>query len=328
MEKVKKITFHVIPHTHWDREWYLPFEIFRIELVNLIDNLLNILKQNKDFIFHLDGQSIILQDYLEINPEKEEEIKHYVKSGRLLVGPWYVLSDQFLTSGEATIRNLLYGIRFSKDFGKAMMVGYCPDQFGQIAQLPQIFKGFNINSAIVGRGIQDSISEHNWFGLNGDKIITISLTHWYNNAQRFPDEKENLNNYIEKLYNTQSQTSKSGHILLMNGCDHLFAQNNLSEILSNTNGSENWELKLDDLETSVSKITEDSSVNEYPIYFGELRDDNNKYILAGTLSSRVYLKLDNYNCQTKIEKIIEPLSTLLLLNKQISCYPYNLIKYA
>lgn len=328
MEKAKKITFHVISHTHWDREWYLPFEVFRIELVNLIDNLLNILKQNEDFIFHLDGQSIILQDYLEINPEKEEEIKHYIKSGKLLTGPWYVLSDQFLTSGEATIRNLLYGIRFSKKFGKTMMIGYCPDQFGQIAQLPQIFKGFNINSAIVGRGLQDSISEHNWYGLNGDTVVTISLTHWYNNAQRFPSEKEKLSSYIDKLYNTQSQTSKSGHILLMNGCDHLFAQSNLSEILSNTNGSKNWELKLDNLETAVNEIVENTSVNEYPIYFGELRDDNNKYILAGTLSSRVYLKLDNYICQTKIEKIIEPLSTLLVLNKQISYYPYNMIKYA
>ena len=126
-EKVKKITFHVISHTHWDREWYLPFEVFRIELVGLIDNLLEILKQNKEFVFHLDGQTIILQDYLEIKPEKEEEIKSYIKSGNLLIGPWYVLSDQFLSSGESTIRNLVYGFRDAKKFSKAMMAGYCPD---------------------------------------------------------------------------------------------------------------------------------------------------------------------------------------------------------
>ena len=115
-------TFHVISHTHWDREWYLPFEVFRIELVELIDNLLNILEQNRDFIFHLDGQTIILQDYLEIKPHKKEQIKKFIKSGNVLIGPWYVLSDQFLTSGEATVRNLLYGIRDSKEFGSILIL--------------------------------------------------------------------------------------------------------------------------------------------------------------------------------------------------------------
>lgn len=327
-EKVKKITFHVISHTHWDREWYLPFEVFRIELVGLIDNLLDILKQNKEFIFHLDGQTIILQDYLEIKPEKEEEIKNYIKSGNLLIGPWYVLSDQFLSSGESIIRNLIYGFRDAKKFNKAMMVGYCPDQFGQIAQLPQIFNGFGIHSVIVGRGMQDSISEHNWFGLNGDRVIAISLTHWYNNAQRFPDEKEKLSSYLEKIYNTQAITSKSGHILLMNGCDHLYPQKNLSKILSGVNGSNSWSLNSSNLEDAVQKVVDNVNINDYPIYFGELRDDNNKYILAGTLSSRVYLKLDNYRCQTKLEKIVEPLSTLLVLNNQLSDYPHDFIKYA
>lgn len=327
MKQFDKVTFHIISHTHWDREWYLPFEVFRIELVELIDNLLNILKQNKNFIFHLDGQSIILQDYLEINLQKREEIKQYIKAGNILVGPWYVLSDQFLTSGEATVRNLLYGIRDAKDFGNVMMVGYCPDQFGQIAQLPQIFKGFNIHSVIIGRGIQDSISEHNWYGLNGDKVFAIALTHWYNNAQRFPDEKEKLHRYLDKIYDTQAKTSHSGHILLMNGCDHLIPQENLSEVLKLTNGNQKWQIKHNDLQSAVNNIADNKNIDNYPIYFGELRDDNNKYILAGTLSGRVYLKLENYRCQTKIEKIIEPLSVLLSLNKK-TIYPQNHIKHA
>lgn len=307
----------------------MPFEVFRLELVELIDNLLDILEQNKDFIFHLDGQTIILHDYLEIKPEKKERIKKFVTSGNLLIGPWYVLSDQFLTSGEATIRNLLYGIRDAKEFGKVMLVGYCPDQFGQIAQLPQIFQGFNINAAIVGRGIQDGISEHNWFGLNGDQITAISLTHWYNNAQRIP--KENAGKYLEKIYETQGKTSYSKHILLMNGCDHLFPQKDLSEIVSTLNNNKKnnnkWEVKHNSLPSAIQNILESKGKENYPICFGELRDDNNKYILAGTLSTRVYLKLENYKLQTKLEKIIEPLATLLSINNKIK-YPYNEIKYA
>ncbi len=319
------VAFHVISHTHWDREWYLPFEVFRIELVELIDNLLNILEQNKDFIFHLDGQTIILQDYLEIRPHKKEQIKKFIKSGNILIGPWYVLSDQFLTSGESTLRNLLYGIRDSKDFGDVMMVGYCPDQFGQIAQLPQIFKGFNISSVVIGRGIQDSIAEHNWYGLNNDDILTISLTHWYNNAQRLPEK--DTHKYIDKIYETQKQTSKSDHILLMNGCDHLVAQENLSGILKVASQNQKWELKQNSLPEALKNILNSSNRRNYPISYGELRSDNNKYILAGTLSSRVYLKLVNYKCQTLLEKVIEPLASVLSIQNKIT-YPYDEIKYA
>lgn len=324
MEQVK---FHVISHTHWDREWYLPFEAFRLELVELIDNLLNILEQNNNFIFHLDGQSIILQDYLEIKPYNKEKIKKWVQSGNLLIGPYYVLSDEFLISGEAAIRNLIYGIRIGEEIGSAMLIGYLPDQFGHITQLPQILRGFNINSAIVGRGIQDSLSEHIWYGLNGENITAVSLTHWYNNAQRLPENKEDFTNYIEKIYKTQINSSISKHILLMNGCDHLFPQENLSSIINGKPINEKWKITQDSLTSALKEIAEDSQKGNYPICFGELRDDNNKYILAGTLSSRVYLKLANYELQTKTEKIVEPLSTFLTLNKKIT-YPYDELKYA
>ncbi len=326
MTQLEKINFHIISHTHWDREWYLPFEVFRLELVKLIDNLLEILEQDSSFIFHLDGQTIILQDYLEIKPHKKEQIKKFVKSGNLLIGPWYVLSDQFLTSGESTIRNFLYGIRDAKNFGGVMYIGYCPDQFGQISQLPQILNGFNIKSAIIGRGIQDSIAEHNWFGLNGDSVLAIALTHWYNNAQRLPD-KEKLHNYLDKIYTMQSPTSRSGNIFLMNGCDHLFAQKDLKENLKGTSGNQKWQIGETSLPEAIKSILESPNKTNFPIYYGELRDDNNRYILAGTLSSRVYLKLINYSLETKLEKIIEPLSVFCAISKKIK-YQYEEIKYA
>ena len=267
------------------------------------------MEEDKNFIFHLDGQTIILQDYLEIRPDKKDQIKKFVNSERLLIGPWYVLSDQFLTSGEASIRNLLYGIRFAKGFGAVMLIGYCPDQFGQIAQLPQILKGFNINSAIIGRGIQDGITEHLWYGLNGDSILAISLTHWYNNAQRIPDS--NTENYINKLLDTHINGSKSKHILLMNGCDHLYPQTNLTKVLNSLKTNGKWKIKQTTLLEPIKLISETQNRQNYPIKFGELRDDNNLQILAGTLSSRVYLKLANYKLQSRLEKTIEPLSALI-----------------
>lgn len=318
--KTKKITFHVISHTHWDREWYLPFESFRAELVDLIDSLLDILSNDKSFIFHLDGQSIILEDYLEIRPDKQEELKKYISSGNIFVGPWYVLSDEFLTSGEALIRNLMIGTRFTKKLGSTMLVGYLPDQFGHIAQLPQILKGFNITRALVGRGIQDSFAEHNWYALNGDQILAVSLTHWYNNAQKltsFSDENK-LNEYVESIYQNQSETSFSGHIILMNGSDHLFPQANVNKSIAMLKGNECWEIKQSSLTSALSEISSLCGTSDIPILFGELRSDKGRQILAGTLSSRIYLKLQNYLCQTQLEKVIEPLIVVFDVINKIS----------
>jgi len=135
-------TLFIVSHTHWDREWYLPFQEFRIRLVKLIDKLLDILAKDAGYRhFTLDGQTIILEDYLAIRPERRKELERYVREGRLLIGPWYVLADEFLVSPEALIRNLMLGHRLAEEFGAVMKVGYIPDSFGHISQLPQILQG-------------------------------------------------------------------------------------------------------------------------------------------------------------------------------------------
>ena len=99
--------FHVISHTHWDREWYQCFEHFRLRLVDLMDRLLDIFKTDPTYVFHLDAQTVCLEDYLEVRPQRRTELEELVRAGRLLVGPWYVQNDFNLCSGEATVRNLL-----------------------------------------------------------------------------------------------------------------------------------------------------------------------------------------------------------------------------
>ena len=138
-------TLHLVPHTHWDREWYLPFQVFRLKLVHLMDLLLDTLERDPAFTsFTLDGQTSVLEDYLELRPERRADVEHLVRQGRLLIGPWYVLPDEFLVSPEALIRNLLAGRADGRAFGGCMDVGYVPDPFGHIGQLPQILAGFGI----------------------------------------------------------------------------------------------------------------------------------------------------------------------------------------
>jgi alpha-mannosidase len=122
------LTIHLVSHTHWDREWYLTHEQFRFRLVALVDRLLDLLDANPDYKhFHLDGQTIVLEDYLEIRPEQEPRLRKAIEEGRILIGPWYVMPDEFLVSGEALVRNLLRGHRISREFGTPMPVGYLPD---------------------------------------------------------------------------------------------------------------------------------------------------------------------------------------------------------
>ncbi|MHB9124582.1 MAG: glycoside hydrolase family 38 N-terminal domain-containing protein [Armatimonadota bacterium] len=113
-----KDKFYLCSHTHWDREWYGEYQQFRMRLVNMIDGLLEILETNPEYrCFNFDGQTIILEDYLEIRPENEPILKKHIEEGRLVVGPWYILPDEFLVSGESTVRNLIFGDRIANKFG-------------------------------------------------------------------------------------------------------------------------------------------------------------------------------------------------------------------
>ena len=181
-----KNLYFVISHTHWDREWYRPFEEFRIQLTRLINNLFEILEENPDYIFHLDAQTVVLEDYLEIYPENADKLKKWISSGNILVGPWYLQNDFYLTSGEATIRNLLIGTEIAERFGKCSNVGYAADQFGNISQLPQILGQFGIDNFIFGRGFKPQLtgkapSEFRWVGADGSELLAIHMKDWYNN---------------------------------------------------------------------------------------------------------------------------------------------------
>jgi len=303
------LVLHVISHTHWDREWYLTFQQFRVRLVDLIDNVLALLDGDPEFrYFHLDGQTIVLEDYLAIRPQNEERLRQYIREGRLLVGPWYLLNDEFLTSGEATVHNLLYGHALAADFGAVMKIGYVPDQFGNIGQMPQILQGFGIDNAVFGRGYSLAVpgrkTELIWRAPDGSEVLTHHMAFWYNNAQHFPADAEAARAYTQTIIERMAPVATTRHLLLMNGVDHLEAQPDLSGILAGLQGKLGGaEIRHSTLPEFIAAVR--ASQPSLATWEGEFREDRHCQILAGTLSTRMYLKQANERTQTCLEQWAE-----------------------
>ncbi|MEL7210714.1 MAG: alpha-mannosidase, partial [Actinomycetota bacterium] len=151
-------TVSIVPHTHWDREWYAPFQQFRLDLVDLVDELLSRLDDDPSYRhFQLDGQVAAVDDYLQLRPEQAPTITRLNRTGRLSLGPWYTLPDEFLVSGETLVRNLRMGMDRAADLGGAMAVGYLPDMFGHVDQMPQLLRSFGLDHAVVWRGVPAAV---------------------------------------------------------------------------------------------------------------------------------------------------------------------------
>jgi len=222
---MKEYTCTIVSHTHWDREWYLPFQVFRLRLVELVDTVLEMLGRDPDFrAFTLDGQAILLEDYLEVRPEREDELRSFVQAGRLLIGPWYVLPDEFLVSGEALIRNLILGRRICGRLGPVMDVGYTPDPFGHISQLPQILRGVGIDTAVFKRGLSEEPTVLEWEAPDGSRVLTIYLREGYDNFAHLPDNVRGFRRLLQRQIDVQRQHSPVRSLLMMNGTDHMFPQ--------------------------------------------------------------------------------------------------------
>ncbi len=174
--------FHVISNTHWDREWRFPFQRNRQMLVEMMDDLLNILENEPDYkAYHLDSQSIMIKDYLEARPHKEEQITRFVQEKRLFIGPWYTLPDQYMVGGENLVRNLLRGHEVSNRYGGVSKIGYSPFSWGQISQLPQLYRQFGINLIMFYRGINSIDSpkaEFIWKGADGTEALSSRFSTW------------------------------------------------------------------------------------------------------------------------------------------------------
>ncbi|MHA1341008.1 MAG: alpha-mannosidase [Promethearchaeota archaeon] len=333
----------ITPETHWDREWYLPFQEYRAKLTMLMDSLLKIYESDPNYSnFTLDGQTVPIEDYLEVKPEKEPLIEKYIKEGRLSVGPFYILPDTYLISGEAMIRNLMMGHNIANKYGRVMKAGYIPDPFGHFAQMPQILAGFGINSILFARGFGDEFEklglnmEFIWEApSNAGRIIGIHLIKGYGSVARLDptlDPKTKLyKNSLDRIKNVVkdlSKYTKTDAIILNNGSDHLFPQPHISHVVKQWNelfGDSIGIMEQADFEKYINLVLEDPNINQLKTYQGELHGGRYNYLLSGVLSTRMWIKKLNKLCESRLERYTEPFATMAwLLNKDFE-YPRNYI---
>jgi mannosylglycerate hydrolase len=306
---MNKVDAILVSHTHWDREWHRPFQEFRVRLVELIDLVLDILTTDPAFRqFHLDGQTVALEDYLEVRPEREELLRNLISDERLLVGPWYVLPDEFLVSGEALIRNFILGHRIAKSFGHAMSVGYLPDQFGQISQMPQILRGFGLDSVILWRGLEYERSVHNefiWESPDGSRVLGIHLPpRGYGGLDKLADDPEGGRKKIAALLNFLAPRSASGHVLVMNGDDHAFPEPGLPAFLEGL--SDEFDIRQGSLEEYIDLVRSSIDEESLSVVRGELISSKDTRVLQSVYSTRMYIKQLNHACETALERWAEP----------------------
>jgi len=320
-----KSTVFVIPHTHWDREWYATFQQFRIRLVHVMDALLDLLERDPAYThFNLDAQTVVLQDYLEIRPEKRELLQRLVRERRLGVGPWYVLPDEFLVSGEALVRNLQLGHRLAGEFGHVQKVGYIPDTFGHISQLPQILLGFDIPFAMHFRGLDegDLKSELWWDSPDGSRVLLRHLPTdmGYANASTLAEDVTGAASDLQVFARYELRRAASSVLLALNGVDHLPAREDLPAILevANRQPGSPFQFRQASLEDYFAALTTALEGQPLQTVHGELREANrtpgrDNRLLPHILSSRIYNKMQNERAQTLLERWAEPWSALAWL---------------
>ena len=324
---MKKIYF--VSHTHWDREWYRPFEYFRAKLVFVMDKLLDILEKDDAYKhFMLDGQTIPLEDYLKIKPEKFAQLARFVKAGRLSIGPWYIQPDEFASDGESLIRNLQIGMQIARKFGEPMMIGYLPDSFGHSGQMPHILKGFGIDSAVVMRGVPDEeiqSSEFVWQAINGDDVIAIYLPHGYSNGLFMPDKYPQFKLRLNFIMKQLEKWSDTGNYLVMNGVDHQFPQPHISKFIIKFNQTNKSKTILhSSLNAFIEKVKEDKET--WDKVQGELLSPVSHRVHTSIGSTRIYQKTANRKLETYLENYVEPIAAIAWLNN--ADYPQGLINKA
>lgn len=312
-----KWQMHIVSHTHWDREWYAPFQQFRVRLVALVEELLRIVQADRQYKhFMLDGQTVILEDYLEIQPHRLPELKQLITDGRLLIGPWYTMPELSLVGSEAIVRNLLLGHRIAKRFGGVMRVGYLPDSFGQIAQMPQILRGFGIDAAVFWRGTDDEVdrSEFIWQSPDGSEVLGVCLPFGYSNGYNLPDDEQQLLARLSHIRNQLEPFATTPHLLVMNGGDHAVPQPELPRIIAKANGLlADVEVIHSTLPDYVAAVRREGGEAGWRRMQGEFRSGRHNFVLAGVLSTRMWLKQRDFACETTLEKWAEPFSALASL---------------
>ncbi len=306
-------TVHILNHTHWDREWFLTSIYTSQWIPGLIDKLEGLVARNPDYRFFLDGQTLVIEDLLQVAPEYRRRVERLVSNRNLIIGPYYCQPDWQLTSGEALIRNLMLGWQDVKQLGKAADTGWLVDTFGHISQAPQLHHLLGVKAVYVWRGVPILEPYFQWQGADGGQLFTINLFGGYRNLygvthapevaiQRLQTEA----NKLQPFYPTADIPLFDGYDLEDNPEDPLsFFQERLSEVPGSLQLQESTP---HDFAAGVSH-----EIKSLPTICGELNSGKYAATFPGTLSARTYLKIMERDCAHLLYQVCEPLAVLAWL---------------
>lgn len=340
---------HYVLSTHWDREWYLPFQVFRRRLVRLMDQILDHLEDGTlAGPFTGDGQAILIEDYLEVRPERAATLRQQLAAGHLVFGPWLVMPDAFLVSGESLLRNLEIGRKLVREYGGTPSnAGFLCDMFGHNSQMPQILAGFGITGAFVWRGVDARVGgRFIWEGADGTRLPTYRFgrngycdyTHEVrhsNDPGALFDPPKARADLISFLHKELDRTAPDGPSLVFDGGDHLcpdFEHYGMVKSVMEDADSE-FNLVHSTLDAFLTELVACPS-SSLPTLVGELREparwptsEDNQYLIAGVGSSRVSHKQENASCEALLCQWAEPFAALASLTRGCE-YPTQLLHIA
>lgn len=309
------LVFHLIPHTHWDREWYLPRAAFQARLVSVLDDLIERLQADPNYkTFLLDGQTVLVEDYLRVRPEREPDVKALVKTGRLQVGPWYVLADELIPSAEALVRNLLFGAADAERLGGRLDVLYSPDAFGHPAVWPTLAREFGIKYGVVWRGLGGEPGQerdlYRWRGPDGKEVLLWHLpAAGYEIGAALPADRGRLARAWGPVRQALVERAAGRHVPVFIGADHHAAHPDLArlrELLAELEPAN--AVRVSRLDEFFQGAAESAKP---PVVTGELRwSYRHAWTLQGVHGTRAPLKRRNSVLELWLERLAEPLAAL------------------
>ncbi|WP_056970760.1 glycoside hydrolase family 38 C-terminal domain-containing protein [Liquorilactobacillus vini] len=314
---MKKTTVHIVPHTHWDREWYFQNTRATVYLISQVNEVIETLQNHSKTYFYLfDAQSSLLEDYLRFYPEKKAVLRQLISNHRLLFGPWYTQTDQLAISQESIVRNLYYGIDYAQAMGHSMKIGYCPDIFGQGGNLPQIYQKFGIHQVIFWRGIGNSKlakTEFEWIGDDGTPITALQIPFGYFYGANIPTDSVDLQGFVKTMIPKLENRSQITDLYLPNGFDQLPINHHLEQIVAQLNQIDPARVyQISSPEKYMDSLQRDLKDHQVtlPKVYGELTDGEDSRVHKSIYSTRADLKQANNQLENFLVNVVEPLTTL------------------
>ena len=305
------LVFHLIPHTHWDREWYGPRAHFLARLVPMMDSALDTLKAQPGVAFLLDGQTVALRDYLASVPGARPAVEQLAQDRQLETGPWYILADELIPSGESLIRNLLFGRHDSRLVGGGLDTLYSPDAFGHPAVLPMLAREFGLAGVALWRGYAGARDLFCWQAPDGSRVPVYHLpAGGYEVGMSLPGEQALLAPEWASLRRRLTARAGSRHIAVLVGADHHRLRTDLPALANSIAALEpDAEVRISRLDDFLALAAVDADRSE-PVT-GELRAGyGHTWSLQGVHGTRLPLKRLNAATELLLERFAEPLSAL------------------